>query len=147
VGEGGAERSSATGEGFLRLGQLCENVLQYGGGLLQDVIVPVPFDAKTFSYQDGVSRGVTLGISMLTTIDFDDEVLFEAHKVENEILKGDLPTKFEMRQSPAPQQPPHGYFCVSRLAAQLFCESADALGGRSMVWRLRREPLTRRLTS
>src|ERR1700738_3038329 len=30
VGEGGAERSSATGEGFLRFGELCENFLQYG---------------------------------------------------------------------------------------------------------------------
>ena len=61
VGEGGASRSEATGEGFLRLGQLCENVLQYGGRLLQHVIVPVPLDSKTLGYQDGVSREVTLG--------------------------------------------------------------------------------------
>ena len=40
---------------------------------------------------------------MLTTIDFDDEVLLEAHKVENEVLKGDLPAKLEERESPAPE--------------------------------------------
>ena len=84
---------------------------------------------------------------MLTTIDFDDEVLFEAHEVENEILKGDLAAKLEERQPAATEQPPHGRFRVGRLAAQLFCEAADALGGRPMVWRWRHKPLTRRLTS
>ena len=88
VREGGAERSSATGEGFLRLGQLCENVLQYGGRLLQHVIVPVARDPKTLGHQDNVSRSVTLRAGMLTTIDFDDELLLEAHEVENEVLKG-----------------------------------------------------------
>ena len=133
VGEGGAERSSATVEGFLRLGQLCENVLQYGGRLLQHVIVPVTHDAKTFRHQDGISSSVTLGISMLTTIDFDDELLLEAHKVENEIPKGDLPAKLEEREPPAAEQSSHGCFSVGRFAAQLFCVPADALGGRPMV--------------
>src|SRR5260370_40690977 len=31
--------------------------------------------------------------------------------------------------------------------AHFLCEIADALGGRPMVWCLRREPLTRRLTA
>jgi len=84
---------------------------------------------------------------MLATIDLDDELLFEAHEVENEVLKGDLPAKLEDRQPPAAEQSPHGRFRVCRLAAQLFCETADAVGGRPMVWRLRYEPLTRRLTS
>ena len=84
---------------------------------------------------------------MLTTIDFDDELLLEAHKVENEILKGDLPAKLEEGEPSAAEQSPHRYFSVGRFATQLFCETADALGGRPMVWRLRREPLTRRLTS
>jgi hypothetical protein len=147
VGEGGAERSSATGEGFLRPGELCENVLQYGGRLLQNVIVPVTRDPKTFARQDGISRYITLGVSMLTTIDFNDELLFETHEVENEVVKGDLPAKLEAREPPAAEQSPHGCFSVGRLAAQFFRETADALGGGPMVWRLRYEPLTRRLTS
>jgi hypothetical protein len=147
VGEGGAERSSATGEGFLRLGELCENVLQYGGRLLQYLVVPVARDPKAFGLQGGISRSVALGFSMLTTIDFDDELPFEAHEIENEVLKGDLSPKLEEREPSTAEQPPHGGFGVGRLTAQLFCETADALGGWTMVWRLRYEPLTRRLTS
>ncbi len=55
VGEGGASRSEATGEGFLRLGELCENVLQDSRGLLQHVIVPVTRDSKSFGHQDSLS--------------------------------------------------------------------------------------------
>jgi hypothetical protein len=84
---------------------------------------------------------------MLTTIDFDDELLFEAHEVENEVPNGDLPAKLEGCEPPAAEQLPHGCFSVDRLAAQLSCETADALGGGPMAWRLWYEPLTRRLTS
>ena len=49
VGEGGASRSEATGEGFYRLGQLCENILQNSSRLLQYVIVPVARDPETLS--------------------------------------------------------------------------------------------------
>ena len=146
-GEGGAERSSATGEGFLRLGELCENVLQNGRRLLQHVIVPVTRDEITFGRQDGISRNVTLRSCMLTTIDLDDHAFFKANKVENKALKGDLPTKLEEREPSVAEQAPHGGFSVGRLAAHLLCETADPLGGRSMVWRLRHEPLTRRLTA
>jgi hypothetical protein len=84
---------------------------------------------------------------MLTAIDFDDEALFEASEVENEVLKGDLATKLEKRKAPVAEQAPHGGFGVGGFAAHLLGEVADALGGRPMVWRLRREPITRRLTS
>ena len=84
---------------------------------------------------------------MLATVDFDDEALFEANKVENEVLKGYLPAKFETCEAPVAEQSPHRSFSVGRLAAHLLCEAADALGGWPMVWCLRREPLTRRLTS
>jgi hypothetical protein len=89
VGEGGAERSSATGEGFLRLGELCENVLQYGSGLLQHVIVPVAHDPETFGDQDSFPRHVAPRRCMLTAIDLDDDPLFEANEVQNEALKRD----------------------------------------------------------
>jgi hypothetical protein len=114
---------------------------------LQHVIVPVTRNAKTFRYQDGVSRSVTLGFGMLTTIDFDDEVLFEAHEVENEVLKWHLPPKLEEREPSAAEQSPHGRFSVGGLATHLLCEMADALGGRPMMGCLRHEPLTRRLTA
>jgi hypothetical protein len=68
-------------------------------------------------------------------------------KSRNKVLKRDLPAKFEVRESPIAEQSPHLCFGVRGLAAHLFCEIADAFGGRSMAWRLRHEPLTRRLTS
>ena len=41
---------------------------------------------------------------MLTAIDFDDEALFEASEVENEVFKGDLATKFERRKASVAEQ-------------------------------------------
>jgi hypothetical protein len=113
---------------------------------LQHVIVPVAPYSKTFGLQDGISRHVALRGCVLTTIDFDDDAPFKANEVENKALKGDLPTKFEKHETPIAEQSPHGSFSVGRLAAHLLCEIADALGGRPMVWCLRHEPLTRRLT-
>ena len=66
---------------------------------------------------------------MLTTIYLDDEAPFEAHEVENVVLKWDLPAKLEERQPPAAEQSPHGCLSVGRLTAQRFRESADTLGG------------------
>ena len=84
---------------------------------------------------------------MLTTIDFDDETLFETDKIKNKILKGNLPAKFELREPAVSQQSPHFGFSVRRLATHLLGEIADAIGGWPMAWCLRHEPLTRRLTS
>ena len=84
---------------------------------------------------------------MLTAIDFDDEALLEANEVENKVLKGDLATKLEKRKAPVAEQAPHGSFGVGGFAPHLLGEVANALGGRPMVWRLRHEPLTQRLTS
>jgi hypothetical protein len=147
VGEGGASRSEATGEGFVRLGELCENVLQNGGRLLQYVIVPVADGSKAVYRKDRVSRYVALGRCVLATIDFDDEALLEANEVENKVTKGDLATKLEKRKPSISEQSPRGGFGVGWPAAHLLREIADALGGGSMVRRLRHEPLTRRLTS
>src|SRR3984957_10659241 len=81
---------------------------------------------------------------MLATIDLDDHAPFEADEIKNEGLKRYLSAKFEKRQSPVAEQSPHGRFGVGRVMAHLLCESADALGGWSMAWRLRHEPLPRR---
>ena len=84
---------------------------------------------------------------MLTTVYLDDNAFLEADKIENEFLKGDLPPEFVLRETSIPKQSPHRQFCISGLVAHLLCELADAFGDRLMAWRLRREPLTRRLTS
>ena len=99
VGEGGASRSEATGEGFLQFDELCENVLQNTRRSLQHVIVPVARDSKTFGFQNCFSLHVTLRRCVLTTVDFDNEAFFEANEVENKGLKGHLPPKFEASKS------------------------------------------------
>jgi len=84
---------------------------------------------------------------VLTAVDFDDEALLETGEIENEVSKGDLATKFEKRKTSVAKQAPHGRLGIRGFMAHFLGETPDALGGRSMVWRLRRKPLTRRLTS
>ena len=84
---------------------------------------------------------------MLTTVYFDDNAFLEADKVENELLKGELPPEFILRETPITEQSPHRRFSVGRLATHVLGEMADAFGDRSMAGWLRREPLTRRRTS
>ena len=112
---------------------------------MQRIIVPVTRDSEPLREQYCFPCCVTLGIRVLTAIDFDDETLFETGKIKNEILKGNLPAKFELREPPISEQSPHFGFSVRRFATHLLGEIADALGRWSMVWCLRHEPLTRRL--
>jgi hypothetical protein len=133
--------------GILRLNELCENGLQNAHRLLQYIIVPVTCDLEPFCYQDGFSRLITLGRRVLTTIDFNDEALLEANEIENIALERHLPAEFEKLQPSIAQQSPHGGFGVRRLMAHLLCEIADALRCRTMTWRLRHVPLTRRRTA
>jgi hypothetical protein len=82
---------------------------------------------------------------VLTTIDLDDHASFKANEVENKSLKWNLSAKFEKREPPIAQQAPHGRFSVGGFDASSL-QFADALRRWPMVWCLRHEPLTRRLT-
>jgi len=84
---------------------------------------------------------------MLTAVYFDDDAFLETHKIENVVLKGDLPSKFVFCEASIAEQTPHRQFGVGGLVAHFLRETAEALGDRSMAWWLQREPLTRRLTS
>ena len=63
---------------------------------MQHIIVPVTRDSEPPREQYCFPRRITLGIRVLTAIDFDDETLFETDKIKNKILKGNLPAKFEL---------------------------------------------------
>src|SRR5258708_6535159 len=147
VGEGGAERSSATGEGFLRLGGLFGNGLPKRRKMLQHVGISVKPDPKAFGHQKSIPCCITLRGRVLAAIDLDDHALFEANEIENKALKWDLPAEFEEREPSVAKQSPHRRFSVGWFMAHLFCEIADALGGWPMVWRLRLQPPTPRRTS
>jgi hypothetical protein len=57
---------------------------------LQHIIVPVTRDSEPLREQYCFPRRITLGIRVLTAINFDDETLFETDKIKNKILKGEL---------------------------------------------------------
>ena len=99
VGEGGASRSEATGEGLLRLGKLCENILQNARRSLQHVIVPISRDPESLGGDHRIPCFVASGFCVLTAIDFNDQVMFKANEIKNEVLKGDLPAKLEASES------------------------------------------------
>jgi hypothetical protein len=84
---------------------------------------------------------------VLASIDFNDQSLLETHKVENKALKRNLAAKLELPEPSVAKQSPHRQFRIGWFTAHLLGEVADAFGSRTMVWRLRREPLTRRRTS
>jgi hypothetical protein len=58
-----------------------------------------------------------------------------------------LPSEFILCEASITKQSPHPQFRIGGLVAHLLCEATDAFGDWSMAWWLRREPLTRRLTS
>jgi hypothetical protein len=76
----------------------------------------------------------TFGIGVLTAVDLDNQSIAEANEIQNVIPKGDLPTKLEFREPTIAQQPPHGCFRISWLAAHRPCEFAAALGDWPVVW-------------
>jgi len=80
---------------------------------------------------------------MLTSVDFNNEALLKADEIKKKARKRDLTAKFEIREAIVAQQFPHTRFGVGGLSPHFLCEIADALGGRSMVRRLRHEPLIR----
>ena len=133
--------------GILPPGKLYENILQNGGRPLEHIVVPVPLDAKSLRHQDGIPCCIARRLGVLTTVYFKNDALLETHEVENVVLKRDLPTKFVLCEASIAEQSPHRQFRVGRLAPHLLRETAEAFGDWSMAWWLRREPLTRRLTS
>ena len=114
---------------------------------MQYIIVPITRDSKPFTEQHCFPSCVTPGICVLTAIDFDDQMFVETDKIKDKILKGNLPAKLELREPAVSQQSPHFSFSVRGFATHLLGEIAGAFGRWPMVWRLRHEPLTRRLTS
>ena len=81
---------------------------------------------------------------MLTTVDFDDELLLEADEVENEVLKRHLTAKLE-GSSRRSRSSRHMAASASVGSRRIFFANLRIRLAWPMVWRLRLEPLTRRL--
>jgi hypothetical protein len=144
VGEGGAERSSATGEGYLTVQRVLRECPPGRSDAVATHHCSSSARSGTLGDQGSLSRLVTFGRSVLTTVDFNDQALFEANEIENIALKRHLPPELETLQPSIAQQSPHRRFGIGRFVAHLLCETADAPCGRTMAWWLRHVPLTRR---
>lgn len=71
---------------------------------------------------------------MLATIDFNDELLLEANKIENVALERNLSAEFEMGELPMTQKLPHGEFCIRRFVPHAPCKAASGFCDVTMVW-------------
>jgi len=92
-----------------------DDIVKCRSRLLEDIIVPVAKNAKSF----------------------------ETNEIQDVILKWDLSAEFETRETTMPQELPHGGFGVGRSPTHGFCETAAAFRSRTMLKPWRHRPLTR----
>jgi hypothetical protein len=119
VGEGGAERSEAPGEGsaFITLKE-CEKAFGNSFWVQQHIVVPIARDGKPFTRQDGIASSIASRIQVLAAVDFDNDAWLKANKIQNVTSEWDLPPKLKTREAPVPEQPPHRDFRIRLLSAQ-----------------------------
>lgn len=80
---------------------------------------------------------------MLAPVYFDDDFPIETDEIDDEILDGNLSTKFETDKTPVSQQAPHRRFGIGRASTHRFRKIAITLGNWPMLNSLRHRPLTR----
>lgn len=72
---------------------MTKDVIEDDGRTVQHIVIPIPQNDKAFSRQNCVSRFVLGGVRMLASVDFDDDALIKANKIENKAFDGHLPAK------------------------------------------------------
>jgi hypothetical protein len=55
---------------------------------------------------------------VLPAVEFDDQTAVVANEIQNVVLKRNLTTEFETRQSSVTQQAPHGALGVGRIVSE-----------------------------
>jgi hypothetical protein len=138
VGEGGAR--SAPGEGSIAPIDLSEDIFEDRIASLQDVVVPISKDAKSFTRQNCISCSVTHAPSMLATVDLYDDPPIETHKIENVVSEWNLAAEFVRSQTAVSQQPPHRRFGIGGRSSHLLgVRQADPAYG-TVVCAVRHDP-------
>jgi len=126
------------------LAKLREYVFQHQSGSLQHVVIPIAcYPEASAINAESLAASLSEEACWLPSISMTKAPL-EADEIKNKASKGHLTTKLEVREAMIAEQLPHARFSIGRLSTHLLCEVADALSSRSMVWRLRHEPLIRR---
>jgi len=91
--------------------------------ILQDVVIPEPHDAKILRLQpSGAHRVTHRSLTMLTTIDFDNQASTEAGKIGDIRSERDLSPKTMTVDLLASQPRPQTHFRIRLIATQFACD-------------------------
>jgi hypothetical protein len=138
VGEGGAR--SAPGEGSIAPIDLSEDIFEDRIASLQDVVVPISKDAKSFTRQNRIPCPVTHAPGMLATIDLYDDPPIETHEIEDVVSEWNLAAEFVCGQPAVAQQSPHRRFGIGGRSSHLLgVRQADPAYG-TVVCAVRHDP-------
>ena len=74
--------------------KFCEDGLADGSTMLEDVVAPDAQDGKTLSPHEFVAATIIRAVSMLGTVEFDDQASFATGKVREVWADRELPCKF-----------------------------------------------------
>jgi hypothetical protein len=116
------------GLGWGVAGECSADDLNNALSVLHNVMVPEAEDAKAFAFQERCSGYIRFTFSVLSPIDFDDELGLETREVH------DVRTNWGLAPKPMPvdlfatQARPEACFCVGQIAAQ-FASDGDSHGG------------------
>jgi hypothetical protein len=77
-----------------------QDLLDHSIGIPENAVVPEAQNAKAAVPQIGIASLVTCALNMLTAIRFNDEHLFERHKIDDPGPERDLPAEFDMGELP-----------------------------------------------
>ena len=94
MGEGGAERSEAPGEGLSS--ELSKQIDRHAFRVAQHIVIPIAHYPEPFAYKSLVPQLVSRRVGVLPDIDFDDDAAFITDKIQNIVSECNLPTEFEI---------------------------------------------------
>jgi hypothetical protein len=75
--------------------QSSQDYFQHAVHICQNVVVPKPHNAKLMCLQPSVTHHIAFAVSMLSAINFYNQTLFAAHKIDNVRSDGVLANELE----------------------------------------------------
>jgi hypothetical protein len=120
------------GDGFRTVSQRSQDHFQYSFPVLEDIVVPEAQYGKACLFQLPRPPGIVLRrLGMLSSVQFDYELSFDAGEIEDAIAEGVLSAELGTVELPASQMSPKLAFGVGRIAAQctLALFGVDSLAG------------------
>jgi hypothetical protein len=108
--------------------------LKHGINLCQHIIVPKSQHPKSAFLKESISPRIRWRVSMLPTVDLNDQLPFKTHEVQDEIAIRMLPAKLVTLQLSTPQTPPKLSFGIRHIVSQLALQFGreDGLVGLSL---------------